>query len=466
MLPEATEQCCARDIARKLIPYVQAQLPSMLANIKFSPWVPIPDLAAQHPLPIPFVAGQRGVGASSSYKEPWVPAHCYVSCRDSGLYEAGGNLCWVDAEVGGQTTVPCIFPSWQSVVTTAETCFNPAQPDATQQRILFPVPLTCFARSGVSATDFPRGGLVLLGGHVFVFAWYVSVFWAMEASNTALLRMLFECALTTSIKLIAVDDPATLAVHSIRMSEVVMLSSKAAADSFVTFARKLAFITKLDLKECMKHNLRYNGAPINSTMVQVILNLRKVCDPEVVTLFASLEREFGVEVVTGSYNKLKYLLNAVKCVPESLAWVLETMLVGLRRGSFTAEHFTCTAFSSSRKGQPTFINKALAQMCIVKHLVTATDNVAAVENPVAEIVHTQVLSKLCSPLKFDSGSALPETAPRGVVLFREILKRAFAGDYTDVQTLLAFQDTPTELPAFPFEQEEMKHRQQQQALLQ
>ena len=131
VLPEATEQRCARDIAKQLIPYVQAQLPSVLVNIKISPWVPIPDLAAQDPLPIPFVAAQCGVGASSSYKEAWVPAHCYVSCRDSGLYEVGGNLCWVDAEVGGQTTVHCIFPSWQSVVTTAETCFNPVQPDAT-----------------------------------------------------------------------------------------------------------------------------------------------------------------------------------------------------------------------------------------------------------------------------------------------------------------------------------------------
>ncbi len=35
----------------------------------------------------------------TSYKEPWQPDHCSMSCKKTGLYEAGGCLFWLDPEV-------------------------------------------------------------------------------------------------------------------------------------------------------------------------------------------------------------------------------------------------------------------------------------------------------------------------------------------------------------------------------
>lgn len=37
-----------------------------------------------------------------SFKESWNPGNCHTSLRESGMYEAGGNLCCVDGEFDKQ----------------------------------------------------------------------------------------------------------------------------------------------------------------------------------------------------------------------------------------------------------------------------------------------------------------------------------------------------------------------------
>ena len=478
VLPEATKTLVARDLMKHIIPYVKEHLPAVLASINFQPWVSEMDLAAQPPLAVPSDPGTQGGDPSSSYKERWVPENCRTACKATGLYEAAGNLCWVDPEVDGETVVPFTDPSWHMVVEAADAMFNPAEYKDGRERIRFPVTLSCFWRSGdtgffaASGNTFPRGGLVLLGGHVFVFAWYIAVFRAMEAAMNERVRMLFECALTTTITLFTTCDPVKLSLESVRMGELVRLSASAAADSFVTFARKVDVICgcdKLELNKLVKLELRHNGSIVNAAMISVIGALRKVRSPQVDALFASLEREFGSDVVTGSYNKLKLLIGTCKQMPESCSWVLESMLVGLRRKEVRVEDFLLHNFQSNRDG-PNFMQTSLAQMVAINHLVSLKDNVAAVDSSLAKILEEKITSKLCRPALFNTAypvcsvsnenaedATLPDKAneqapsnfqaeladlPRGAQSLADIFKRVFEGFYSDAISTLASSSNP------------------------
>ena len=91
--------------------------------------------------------------------------------------------------------------------------------------------------------------------------------------------MLFEYALTTTIMRLsasaAADFFVTFArkVGSVRMGELVRLSASAAADFFVMLARKVDVIcgcNKLELNNLVKLEFRHNGSIITSAMISVI----------------------------------------------------------------------------------------------------------------------------------------------------------------------------------------------------
>ena len=115
--------------------------------------------------------------------------------------------------------------------------------------------------------------------HIDWDAWYIAVFRAMEAAMNERVCMLFECALTTTIMRLsasaAADFFVTFArkVESVRMGELVRLSASAAADFFVMFARKVDVIcgcNKLELNNLVKLEFRHNGSIITSAMISVI----------------------------------------------------------------------------------------------------------------------------------------------------------------------------------------------------
>ena len=210
-------------------------------------------------------------------------------------------------------------------------------------------------------------------------------------------------------------------------------------------------------------------------MLRVVSAYRSTRSDVVDDLLDSLDREFGSDVLTGSYNKSRLLFTTTKNTPDMCAWVLETLLLGLRRGDATKEDFILAAFQK-HKDTPNFMEVALAKRFIIQHLISLKDNVASIDNDLGQKLETMVTSKLLSPSMYAAafpvakGSGVEESdtagvspseepadhesnfienlrasAPRGVVLFAEVFKNTYDSTDKDACDAIHSSNAPEQL---------------------
>ena len=211
-----------------------------------------------------------------------------------------------------------------------------------------------------------------------------------------------------------------------------------------------------------------------SPMHRVILSLKPFLTSQVEGLLNTLDREFGMEVLTASYNKLKLLMQAVKSNAEVGSWVLASMIVSLRRQEVAPSDFTVECYSKG-KSQPSFIQIACANMVIVRHCASLVDTVAEIDAPLAAKLKA-VVDDLAHPFKYhekfpiagvakDDGDdeekedealdseSKPDylqklqdsSSPAAVVLFAELLHKVYQGTYDEDVRLLAEAQSPEQL---------------------
>jgi hypothetical protein len=133
---------------------------------------------------------------------------------------------------------------------------------------------------------------------------------------------------------------------------------------------------KHDLEDLVQEDLHYNGGSVNATVME---SLKLISTPKVESLMESLDREFGMDVLSGSYNKMKLFVNGVKNQPELAAWVLETMRVALRRKEVEPSDVLLQAYQKSRNNELTFIQTALATCATVSHMIAFAESVGSVD---------------------------------------------------------------------------------------
>ena len=155
-----------------------------------------------------------------------------------GLYEAGAVVFWVDPEIGGDgISVPCADPTWSQVSDISDSQFDTVR-SGDKLRILFPVALSALMTGTVPQHAFMTR-LVFLGGHAFVYGWYVKMFHALCSEKKMLVRRLTEAALTVQMTVWSNPDKSLQAVQSIKLSEAIRVAANVTCDSFITFMDKL-----------------------------------------------------------------------------------------------------------------------------------------------------------------------------------------------------------------------------------
>ena len=186
---------------------------------------------------------------------------------------------------------------------------------------------------------------MLLSGHAFLYCWYLYVYDALgdgadKTKSDYMLRLLYESSLTVTIHMYAAEDKSSLALEANRVSEFLRASQRVSVNSFLTFAQNVALIggSKPDLRKLMSKDLQYNGGLINAAMLKVIAQLKTIESDESTYLFRLLDREFGQDILTGSYNKLKLFCSTAK-TPAGACWILMSQLVALRRQEVTVLDF-------------------------------------------------------------------------------------------------------------------------------
>ena len=474
MPPSTQKDIGSRAVMKSIVPWVvdtlNARLPGM---VKLEG-----DVRGAQPLLITGSSAQ----ALQSFKEAWQPKNALTSCQNTGMYEAGGNLLWIDPEVAVENTeIPSEDPAWHAVCRMAQSMSEPMVQENGQKRIRFPVVLSCARRSGMVGMDdssYPSGGaLVMLGGHGVLWSWYVAMAQALQNSDPDLIKMLYECALTTTLCMWTTTESKIRALESLRLSENIRTVGLLSVDNFVLFAKKIWYMMgteKPDLKKLVSQDVRFHGGLVNTTMLRVITSLKPFLTPEIEGLLSTLDREFGMEVLTASYNKIKLFLAAVKNSAQVGSWVLATMILALRRGEVNPNDFKVDSYQKG-KGRASFIQVACANLVIVCHFMALAEGVSQLDAPLAAKLKA-VADDLENPFKYyekfpKSGAAEvdgdPEekdavtadgesnpdylqqlqdsSAPVSVVLFAEMLHKVYEGHHDEDVQLLAESPTPEQV---------------------
>ena len=456
----------AKPMMKKLLPWVHQELvKSLRADGTLRATETLSDL---RPLTI------SSTTTSKSYKEHWVPEHCVTSFNLNGLYEAGGSMFWIDPEIAGDFEVPNMQPTWSLVCQIESEQFTYVGGESGRRRILFPVPLSAKWNGAVDATAYPTR-LVALGGHAFIYGWYVRVFKALDSGDAEAVRMLLEAALTVTVTAWKEMDEATAAIQSIKLSETIRSAAKVMTDSFVTFMDKICLANGIQVGASgnlnqnivtglQKDNVRYDGGLVNVSMIRSINSIRLLLTPRGRELMSLIERGFGLKVLTGSYNKLRMLANGCsKAGPEGMDWCIEAMYMSLTRQTLEPGDFKNEVFLKGKDGSPSWISMALATKQVCAHLASLAEGVSKVDADLSKILLEKVVAKVAGPMLYNKafpcavskndtahddvadvgGSDVEEaeymdlvgelgsTACRGAVLLAEAYKKTFDGAWDD-----------------------------------
>ena len=335
---------------KALVPWLRQELPAVLANFGLT-------AAAQAvekfcPLAIEAVAASSDLSSSalSSYKETWNPANCKVAIESASMYEAGGNLMWLDPGfVGEAAALLHPEPAWGTVVRYREqyfsrkACVKPADADASSNvgqstsaslgRILFPCVLEAYSDDAARDWSQMPTSMRLLGGQAIVLAWYLAAGRAMLERDDDLLKMLWQAALTCTIRVQAAQSLAPtisqVAWASLELSEKYV-SFVEMADTFIHWAAKVARImadgdmkkkssAQIIANSLRDKGLKYRGTPVNKQMVLCVGTVHDVFDETSLTILGMIEREFGRDVLSNGYHKLNRFMAVIKTQAVAVA---------------------------------------------------------------------------------------------------------------------------------------------------
>ena len=398
----------SKQYMKKLVPWVNQELAKVLRSRGVL--TATQNLSDLHPLTI------DSSTQATSYKEHWVPANCAKAFSHSGLYEAGGSLFWIDPEIASQSySIPQTEPTWSQVCQVQSEQFGVVRASGSEYvaRILFPVPLHTKWSGPVDVTNYPSR-LTALGGHAFIYGWYAKMYEALDAGQVELQQLLVQAALTVTVTTWQKMDESMACYQSIKLAETIRLSAKVMTDSFVSFMDKICLANGIGVEvsgslnqaivnNLQKENVRFNGGLINVSMVRSINSIRALLTSRARELMCLIERRFGFDVLTGSYNKLRMLATGCTKVGASgMEWCVESMYMSLLRQSLEPADFKNDTFLKGKDGTPSWIAMALAQKQVCHHLQSLAEGVSKVDPALSTILMEKVVAKTGSPLLYNS----------------------------------------------------------------
>ena len=185
---------------------------------------------------------------------------------------------------------------------------------AETSRILFPgEALDMFVRSAADVEKSMPSKVTLIGGHAMVWAWYYAVARAVKSSNKVLIDLLWQCALTCTIRVRVETDNKKILVAAMRLSESYISLEKGMSDTFVGWADKALEVAGTgksaqaiaDTLNTM--GVTYQGGQVKKQMVLAAQTLRGMLSREVRKALQVMERKFGREILSNSYAKLQMM---------------------------------------------------------------------------------------------------------------------------------------------------------------
>ena len=325
-----------------LVPWLRQELPGHLKKLGHTSKEKV---EAMSPLPI---QGATEGSALSSYKEVWTPANCAVAIENTGMYEAGGSLMWLDPGfVGENVSLLHAEPAWSVVVSYHKQFFSRDACAARQEksakvnsdvgmstspglgRLLFPCPLEAYCDDETRDWQKMPSSLRLLGGQPIVFAWYVAAARALIASDDALLLKLWQAALTCTVRVQVTSTVTKLALSAVEASERYVRFAEM-SDTFMLWAKKIQRIiddiegvkklsSQVVANQLHDMGVRYRGTPVTKSMILSVGNVHEMFDESSLDTLCKIDREFGRDVLSNSDSKLSRFMSVLKTHAMSVA---------------------------------------------------------------------------------------------------------------------------------------------------
>ena len=320
---EGAQQVSTYRNMKILIPWLRQELPAHLKRLGLTSGEAV---AAVSPL---VIRASTESSALSSYKEVWTPANCKVAIASTGMYEAGGSLMWLDPGfVGEFVSLLHAEPAWSVVADYQKEYFSHKACHG-KGRLVFPCGLEAYSLDESRDWSTMPSSLCLLGGQAIVFAWYLAAARAMVTSDDTMLRELWQAALTCTIQLKITTSASKLALSAMELSERY-ISFAEMSDTFPHCAVKVQKI--IDDTEGMKKlsaqavanqlremNVRYRGTLVTKGMILSVGHVHELFDESGLSTLQQIEKEFGRDLLSTNYTKLRSFMVVVRNHAASVA---------------------------------------------------------------------------------------------------------------------------------------------------
>ena len=306
-----------------LVPWLRQELPAHLKRLGLTSGENVEAVA---PL---MIRASTDSSAVSSYKEVWTPANCKVAIADTGMYEAGGSLMWFDPGfIGEFVSFLHAEPSW-SVVADYQKDYFSHKACLGKGRLVFPCALEAYSVDESRDWSTMPSSLCLLGGQAIVFAWYLAAARAMIASDDTLLKALWQGALTCTIQVKRTTSASELALSAMELSERYVAFAEM-SDTFTQWATKIQKVMdetdgmkKLSAqavaKQLQDRNVRYRGSAVTKGMILSVGHVHELFDESGLTSLRNIDLEFGRDLLSTNYTKLRTFMVVVRNHVASVA---------------------------------------------------------------------------------------------------------------------------------------------------
>ena len=178
--------------------------------------------------------------------------HCMASLSSTQIYEASGNIFWLDV-LGtkfGEHELIDADVTWRRLLDGAalwgEEAFLSSCDDAQYRRFIFPgyLPAVIANTSHVEATlksgacHFSK--LCVLGGHSLIYAWYQALADALAGGEDSRVWKLYEAGMTATIRLRLTTSHTQVLADAHVWSETIRTSHMAGSCDLLNFVKRVA----------------------------------------------------------------------------------------------------------------------------------------------------------------------------------------------------------------------------------
>ena len=179
-----------------------------------------------------------------NFREPWNMQSCLESLNSTQIYEASGNVFWLDV-LGtkfGDLELHDADVTWRRLLDGAalwsEEAFLSSCDEAQYRRFIFPGYLLAVLANTSHVESTLKSGachfsrLCVLGGHSIIYSWYQALADALAGGVDSRVWKLYEAGMTATIRLRLTTSKTQVLTDAHNWSEVARASSHAGSSDF------------------------------------------------------------------------------------------------------------------------------------------------------------------------------------------------------------------------------------------